>query len=175
MSGPLDILIVDYIGKNISGIGMDSNVTGRHRDLVGDMFAAPHVKRIFVRDLAPASDGNANGIGLADFTTDRLVNRIDRQKTFVNAITAISPEKAAVPIHFPTDRECLAACAKTTGVKSSKDLRIVRITHTADLEYLSVSRTLEDDLASNPKLVRQGPWAAMAFTPDGNLGPFLPR
>ncbi len=170
----LDILIVDYMGKNISGIGMDSNVTGRHRDLTGDMFMAPHVKRIFVRDLSPASDGNANGIGLADFTTDRLVNRLDRRKTFVNAITAISPEKAAIPIHFPTDRESLSACAKTTGVQSVKELRMIRITHTADLEFMSASRALEKEILSNPHLIRKSPWAPMAFDANGNLEEFLP-
>jgi len=69
----LDILIIDFIGKEISGIGMDSNITGRHRDITGDFFTAPHPKRIFVRDLSPDSDGNGNGIGLADVTTKRLV------------------------------------------------------------------------------------------------------
>ncbi|MFN2302761.1 MAG: lactate racemase domain-containing protein, partial [Anaerolineales bacterium] len=98
----IDILIIDFIGKDISGIGMDSNVTGRHRDIVGDFSVSPHVKRIFVRDLSPASDGNGNGIGLADATTKRLVDAIDFKKTYVNALTAISPEKAAIPIYFTT-------------------------------------------------------------------------
>ncbi|MBW1896632.1 MAG: DUF2088 domain-containing protein, partial [Deltaproteobacteria bacterium] len=89
----LDILIVDEIGKDISGIGMDSNVTGRHRDIVGDFCIAPHVKRIFVRGLSPGSDGNGNGIGLADVTTQRLVEALDLEKTSAHALTAISPEK----------------------------------------------------------------------------------
>ncbi len=76
----IDIMIVDQIGKDISGIGMDSNITGRHRDIVGDIDISPHVKRIFVRDLSPGSDGNGNGIGLADVTTQRLVNRLDIEK-----------------------------------------------------------------------------------------------
>ena len=78
----IDILVVDRFGKDISGIGMDSNVTGRHRDLVGDFFTTPHVKRIFVRDLSPGSDGNGNGIGLADVTTRRLVDALDLEKTY---------------------------------------------------------------------------------------------
>jgi len=139
----LDILIVDQFGKDISGIGMDSNVTGRHRDLVGDIKIAPHVKRIFVRDLSPGSDGNANGIGLADFTTTRLVKGLDLEKTYVNAITAISPEKAAIPMHFDTDRECLAASARTTGVPEYLNLRVVRIRSTAALTCLQVSKSLE--------------------------------
>ncbi|MFO7862035.1 MAG: hypothetical protein R6U41_12515 [Desulfosalsimonas sp.] len=93
----LDILVVDQIGKEISGIGMDSNITGRHRDIAGDFSAPPCPGRIFVCDLTQDSDGNANGIGLADVTTARLVKRMDREKTAVNAVTAISPEKPPFP------------------------------------------------------------------------------
>lgn len=140
---PLDILVIDEIGKDISGIGMDSNVTGRHRDLVGDSFGPPHARRIFVRDLSPGSFGNANGIGLADVTTRRLVEKMDREKTYVNALAAISPEKAAIPMYFDTDRACLAACAGTCGRPVWKDLRMVRIKNTARLERLLISRSLE--------------------------------
>ena len=92
----IDILVVDLIGKDISGTGMDVNVTGRNRDLLGDFVSTPRIKRIFVRDLSPASQGNANGIGLADFTTTRLVNKVDRPKTYMNSLTAISPEKGGL-------------------------------------------------------------------------------
>ena len=124
---PIDVLIVDEIGKDISGIGMDSNVTGRHRDLAGDFFTAPHVKRIFVRELSPRSNGNANGIGLADFTTQRLVDAIDFEKTYTNALTAISPEKAAVPMHFQADRQCIEACLHTIGMIKPEAVRLVLI------------------------------------------------
>jgi len=169
---PVDILIVDYIGKDISGIGMDSNVTGRHRDIVGDIFAAPHIKRIFVRDLSPASEGNANGIGLADFTTSRLVNKIDIYKTFINAITAISPEKAAIPIHFDTDRKCLESCIKTTGVTAPKSLRVVRIKNTASLEYLQISRSFEKDMEANTTLKQLTPWKPIRFDQSDDLFEF---
>lgn len=168
----LDILIVDHIGKNISGIGMDSNVTGRHRDIVGNIYEWPHAKRIFVRDLSPASDGNANGIGLADVTTTRLVNKIDLHKTFVNAITAISPEKAAIPIHFETDRLCLEACMKTTGVNDPKSLRVVRIKNTAKLEYVQVSHPFENEFGLVPGLKQLTPWAPVEFDSSGNLMDF---
>lgn len=171
---PVDILIIDQIGKDISGIGMDSNVTGRHRDIAGDFYAAPHVKRIFVRNLSPASDGNANGIGLADVTTRRLADMVDWQKTFVNAITAISPEKAALPMHFETDRECLTACAKTTGAAESSDLRIVRIKHTAKLSFLQVSRPLESEIKANSALFRVDNWHPFAFDAEDNLEDFIP-
>ncbi len=169
---PLDMLIGDYIGKDISGIGMDSNITGRHRDITGNTFTAPHVKRIFVRDLSPGSDGNGNGIGLADVTTNRLVRRLDLKKTFTNALTAISPEKAAIPMHFETDQECLCACAGTTGVEAYDNLRIVRIKSTAALEYLQVSRSLQKELAANEALTLLTPWRALEFDSSGNLPAF---
>lgn len=165
----LDILIVDRIGKNISGIGMDSNVTGRHRDITGDFFAAPHVRRIFVRDLAPESAGNANGIGLADVTTTRLVAAMDREKTYANALAAISPEKAAIPAWFDSDREALLACARTCGCDSFETARVVRIQDTSHLERLWVSKALEPDMARIDGLERITEWAPMAFDASGNL------
>jgi hypothetical protein len=168
----LDILVVDRIGKDISGIGMDSNVTGRHRDLAGDFISSPRVKRIFVRDLSPASDGNANGIGLADVTTRRLVEAIDRRKTYQNAITAISPEKAAVPIYFDTDREALDVCARTSGLESLSQTRLVRIADTKNLEVLQVSRTLAAEITADAGLEQLTPWRPMSFDEAGNLLPF---
>ncbi|RJP92550.1 MAG: DUF362 domain-containing protein [Desulfobacteraceae bacterium] len=168
----VDILIVDQIGKDISGIGMDSNVTGRHRDIVGDTMTAPHVKRIFVRDLSDASDGNANGIGLADFTTRRLVDRMDREKTYVNSLAAISPEKAAIPVYFDTDRQCLDACARTSGRSGPGDLRVVRIKNTSSLEYFQVSRALEKEVNLNRDLSFMSPWQAFIFDPSDNLTEF---
>ena len=100
--------------------------------MVGDFFTAPHAKRIFVRNLSPGSDGNANGIGLADVTTQRLVDAIDLNKTYQNALTAISPEKAAVPMHFETDRQCVETCLNTIGMVGPEEARIVRITDTYD-------------------------------------------
>jgi len=155
---PLDVLVVDMIGKNISGIGMDSKVTGRHRDVTGDFFTSPHIKRIFVRDLAPESDGNANGIGLADVTTRRLVEAIDFQKTYVNAVAAISPEKAAIPMHFDSDRQALEVCMHTAGHEDGRLTRIVRIRDTKSLETMMVSRALEPELEDHPEVDRIGPW-----------------
>jgi len=169
---PLDVLVVDMIGKNISGIGMDSNVTGRHRDVTGDFFTSPHVKRIFVRDLSPESDGNANGIGLADVTTRRLVNAMDVEKTYVNSIAAISPEKAAIPMHFDSDRQALEVCIRTAGLKDGRQARIVRIRDTKSLEHLIVSRALASDIENHPNLDVIGPWKTPGFDRKGNLPRF---
>jgi hypothetical protein len=169
----IDVLIIDLFGKNISGIGMDSNVTGRHRDIVGDFFTAPHAKRIFVRDLTPESDGNGTGIGLADVTTRRLVDSLDLQKTYANTLTAISPEKAAIPIYLDTDRQALDACIRTAGLDSALDARMVRIKNTASLEYLQVSDALGAEVDAHPKLERLTPWGPIEFDDEGNLAALL--
>ncbi len=168
----LDLLIVDFFGKDISGIGMDSNITGRHRDIVGDFYASPHVKRIFVRDLSPGSDGNGNGIGLADITTTRLVNGLDMEKTYANAIAAISPEKAAIPVHLNTDRKCLDACAQILGLDSMENARVVRIKSTKRLEHIQVSKALESEIESNRDIKRVSPWEPFKFDENDNLLPF---
>ena len=167
----IDVLVIDFFGKNISGIGMDSNVTGRHRDIVGDFFTSPHAKRIFVRDLTPESDGNGTGIGLADVTTRRLVESLDLQKTYANTLTAISPEKAAIPIYLDTDRQALDACIQTAGLDSTSDARMVRIKNTASLEFLQVSAALEADISANPNLEQLTPWGPIQFDSQGNLPP----
>jgi len=165
----LDLLIIDEIGKNISGTGMDTKVIGRHRDLIGDFWIHPHPKRIFVRDLTEASEGNATGIGLADFTTQRCVEKIDMNKTAVNCITALSPEKAALPLSFSTDREAIEAALKTLGLKPLSELRVVQIKNTLSLETLSVSEGLEKDVEENPKVQRLTDYIEMRFDDEGTL------
>ena len=165
----LDLLIIDEIGKNISGTGMDTKVIGRHRDLIGDFWIHPHPKRIFVRDLTEASEGNATGIGLADFTTQRCVEKIDMNKTAVNCITALSPEKAALPLSFSTDREAIEVALKTLGLKPLSELRVVQIKNTLSLETLSVSEGLEKDVEENPKVQRLTDYTEMRFDDEGTL------
>lgn len=171
----LDVLVVDKIGKDISGIGMDSNVTGRHRDITGDFFRPPNPRRIFVRDLSFGSEGNANGIGLADFTTTRLVKAMDLQKTFINAITAISPEKAAIPAYFDTDKKCLEACLATTGLEDFSNARLVRIVSTGVLDLLHVSKALEQEIKNTPGLEIITNFEPMKFDKNENLADFYKK
>ncbi len=168
----IDILVVDRFGKDISGIGMDSNVTGRHRDLVGDFSTAPHVKRIFVRDLTAGSDGNGNGIGLADVTTRRFVEGLDMKKTYKNSVTAISPEKAAIPLTVENDREAIDICAATAGLATPADARLVRILDTKHLQVLQISAALANEARANPRLKQESAWEPMRFDDAGNLRPF---
>lgn len=137
-----DLLIVDEIGKDISGTGMDTNVTGRNRDILGTFNILPKIHRIFVRDLTGKTGGNANGIGLADFTTRRLVDKIDFKKTYTNSLTAMSPEKAAIPVTLDNDREAIEAALDSIGLPEGKDAKIVRIKNTSELTRLHISEAL---------------------------------
>jgi len=165
----IDVLIVDQIGKDIAGTGMDTNVTGRNADLLGDFTTRPKVKRVFVRDLTEKTEGNATGIGLADFTTTRLVEKMDKHKTWMNVITGISPEKGAIPIHFDTDKEILNACFETIGDTLPAEARVLHIQNTIAVHRISVSRAYADEIAKNDKLKLLNDWKEMALDSEGSL------
>lgn len=165
----IDVLIVDRIGKDIAGTGMDTNVTGRNRDLLGDFTTRPRVKRVYVRDLTHKTEGNATGIGLADFTSTRLVKKMDHHKTWINVITGISPEKGAIPIHFDTDREVLDACFKTIGEIPVSNTKVVHIKDTLSVNRISVSQAYKTDIAKNSKLKLLGEWKEMVLDASGNI------
>jgi hypothetical protein len=135
----IDILIVDRLGKDISGAGMDTKVIGRMGTSFEPDLEAPRIRRIFVRDLSEATHGNAIGIGLADFTTRRLIEKIDRQATNLNCLTAITPEKARLPMALENDRQALLAAMATNGHKDAENLRLVWIQDTLHLARIVAS------------------------------------
>jgi hypothetical protein len=165
----IDLLIVDEMGKDISGVGIDPNVTGRNRDLLGVFDHPVQVKRLFVRDLSAKSKGNAVGIGLADLTTKRLVDKIDYDATYKNCITGISPEKAAVPMHFETDRKAIEVGLGSMGLIGPEKSRTVRIKNTNRLENVEVSGAFAPEIKRRDDLeIIDGP-QSMLFDAKGNL------
>jgi hypothetical protein len=170
----IDLLIVDRLGKNISGSGMDPNVTGRwvngYSTALGrEGRPAPFIRRIFVRDLTPETHGNAIGIGLADLTTTRLVRAIDQRATYINGLTALTPNCAKIPIHFDTDREAIELVLRSLAVSDIKKTRVVRIQDTLSLVDLEVSESLLLEVKSHPGLSPVSEPSEMSFGPDGNL------
>jgi hypothetical protein len=136
-----DLLIIDEIGKNISGSGMDTNVVGRKRSL-RDQPATPDqpkMRHIFIRGLTEKTHGNAAGIGLADFTTTRLIRDMDYRATRINCLTAGYPEGAILPVHFDTDREVLDAALAIAGTRQINEVRLMRIRNTLELEQMEIS------------------------------------
>ncbi len=171
----VDVLIVDRMGKNISGTGMDPAVIGRMihgYSLAPDVTPRrPMVHRLFVRELTPESHGNAIGIGLADFTTTRLLRALDRRATATNALTALSLQGAKVPISFDSDREALAAALASLPGAAPGRARVARIRDTLSLEWLEVSEALAAELAGRADLELFGPATPWEFDPAGNLPP----
>ena len=133
----MDILVLDAIGKDVSGLGMDSNVVGRYYD--GARALGPSIQRIVVRDLTPGTEGNAVGLGMADVVLRRAVAKMDARKTYMNSITAKTPEGARIPITVSTDREALAIALACCVRVTSKEARIVRVPDTKHLGLLYVS------------------------------------
>jgi hypothetical protein len=169
----IDLLIVDRMGKNLSGTGMDPNVIGRmihgYSLIESELPTRPRIRRLFVRDLTPESHGNATGLGMADFTTNRLVQAMDRHATYTNALTALSLQGAKIPIHFATDREAITAALSTLGLPDTCQARVVRIQDTLSLETLLVSEACRDELHAQPHVQLLGEPAELSFGPDGNL------
>lgn len=166
----IDLLIVDRIGKNISGTGMDTNVVGRkyndHAATANDEVA---VRRIFVRGLTEATHGNATGIGLAEFTNDRTVAGINREITQINCITASHPTGAMIPASYATDRQAIAEALKTIGWIAPRDARVVQISDTLHLEEVLVSEAFSNEIDSRQDLAPLGDWWEMGFDEAGNL------
>jgi len=167
----IDLLIIDEMGKEISGEGIDPNVVGRDVCAYGAERLWPKITRIFVRDLTEASEGSAVGIGQADFTTRRLVDKIDFRVTAINCLTACCPEAGKLPLTYPSDREAIAAALMTLRPYSLDDLRIVHIKNTLDLEKLVVSVGCLSKLEGKTNLTIGEKDLRLEFDSSGNLIP----
>ena len=155
----VDLLIVDQMGKNISGSGMDTNVVGRkYYDHCAAAKEFPKVTRIFVRGLTPETHGNAAGIGMAEYCHQRLVDAMDVNATVINCMTGNAPSGAAVPVHFPTDRECLDQALTTVGFVKPEKAKVLRIRDTLHLGELLVSEAYGREVEARADLsVLDGP------------------
>jgi hypothetical protein len=166
----IDVLIVDELGKNISGAGMDPNVTGRAS--VQKPAGKPAVRVLFVRDIRPESEGNAIGVGFADLTTRRLVQKINYAAMNMNAITSGVPEAGKVPIFFDTDREAIETALGLIGLIPPAEARVVRIKNTLHLTELDASTALLEEARANRRVSVTAEPAPMAFDAAGNLTAF---
>ena len=168
----MDLLIVDEIGKEISGTGMDTNVIGRHATWFERPFTSPRITFIVACDTSANTYGNVNGIGLADFTTRRLVDKADWEPTYVNALTACSPGGPKLPAVLDTVQEAIAVALSCLGLDRAEDARVVRIQNTLRLTEVEVSESLAAELAGRDDLTVLGDPVPMAFGPDGALPSF---
>jgi hypothetical protein len=171
----LNILIMDEIGKNISGAGMDTKivnrgVNGEYHPWPGE----PKFNRLFVRDLSELTYNSAVGLGMADIVTDRLVNRTDWKPTIINSLTANTPAAVRTPIHYPTDRECLERIMPTVGKLDLAEVTVGWIRNTMELGRLGLSENVRAQVEANPSLEVEAT-IDLEFDGEGNLlSPFAP-
>jgi hypothetical protein len=168
-----DVLVLDEIGKNISGAGMDTKVV--NRSVIGQYNPwpdTPRFERLFVRDLSELTYNSGVGLGLADVVTNRLVDRIDWEPTWINSLTANTPAAIRTPIHFDTDRECIERIAPTVGKVNLDEVTYCWIRNTMELGRLAVSENLRAAIEKQPGLEIE---AAIAFDFDAHnnlISPF---
>ena len=139
---PIDVLIVDEIGKNISGAGMDPNIVGRTAKGILPGYTGRSISRIVVAGLTEASGGNAIGIGQADFTTQHLAGHFDAESTYANAIASGTPESGRLPVVLPTRDDAVRAALLTAGIDDWAQAAVVRIPNTLHLDTIWVSDAL---------------------------------
>jgi len=167
----LDILIVDELGKEISGSGMDPNVIGRRMIFGEPGVSTPVITRIVVRDLSPKTYGSGVGVGMADFVTQRLVDKLDHRPTYINCLTAQAPENARIPMTAGHDREAVEWAFMTAGAVEARQARVVRIQNTLHLEHFYASEALQTEIEANSRLKICSEWAPLAFREDGAIIP----
>ncbi len=164
----IDLLIVREIGKNFSGTGMDTNIIGRARIHGVPEPEKPCIKRIAVFDISEESHGNATGLGLADFVTQKLVNKIDRQATYLNCLTSTFVTRAAIPMYFDTEEKLMKAALYSLSSISPDKLRIVIIPNTLFLMECLVSEALLPELERPCMNIDKEP-QKVTFDSNGNL------
>jgi hypothetical protein len=165
----LDVLVIGEMGKNYSGAGIDPNVIGRLYIVGQPEPETPRINRIVVLDLSSESHGNAAGIGLADFTTDRLVASIDRGPFLTNSIVSTFVERSKIPLAYATDREAIQAAIDTCWQVDPTKLRVALIPNTLELTDLWVSPALVDRHVLPKHVVVQSDAIEFPFDAAGNL------
>jgi len=169
-----DVLILDEIGKNISGAGMDTKIVNRGVNGEYNPWPGPRFERVFVRDLSDLTYNSGVGMGMADVTTDRLVDRINWEPTWINSLTANTPAAIRTPIHFPTDREAIERIAPTVGKIDLSQVTYAWIRNTMELGRFALSEQLRAEVEKNPALEIE---SVIDFEFDGQdnlISPFAP-
>ncbi|HZK12650.1 MAG TPA: lactate racemase domain-containing protein [Atribacterota bacterium] len=163
----IDLLVVQEMGKNISGTGMDTNIVGSIKD-PGD-FEQPEIKKILVLDLTEESQGNAIGVGIADMITEKLYKKIDFKSTNTNAITATFLDRARIPIVFPTEQKAIETGLDTIWNLPGIPPRIIIIKNTLKLDEMYVSKAIWEEIKDRENVYATGEWESIKFDPSGRL------
>ncbi len=165
----IDLLIVDEIGKDIAGSGLDTNVIGRKGEMHTWQAQKPHVKRILIRGLTNKTMGNALGMGYADFTTRKLLDGVDYQQTNVNAITSHAVHEAKIPMVMEDEKSAVDSALSTLGPVKPEDTRVVHIKNTLELSIFEASKACLEELKEKQNIKIDCETGEMRFDGEGNL------
>jgi len=162
----LDVLIIDWMGKDISGGGIDTNVVGRSKK------TGTNILMLFVRDITPASHGNALGIGYCDVTTRKLTDKVDWKKTYINCIASCDVEAGMIPLTYDTEREALNVALGTIGLRAPEDAVLLWIRDTLHVFDLVISERARELLRGNPQVAVDPQPLGFEFRGDELISPF---
>lgn len=163
----IDVLIVDRIGKEFSGGGMDGNITGRHPTPYKT--GGIHASRVVVFDVTQKSQGNSNGMGMADIITRALFEKIDYDAIYANALTSTVTDSVRIPMIMENEREAIQAAIKTCNAPDLKEVRLVRIKNSLDISEIYISESLLEMAKQNPQIEVLGELKEMSFNEQGDL------
>ncbi|QEK12910.1 DUF2088 domain-containing protein [Crassaminicella thermophila] len=162
-----DVLVIDEIGKDISGTGMDTNIIGRYHTPYAT--GGPQITKMVVLDLTEKTHGNANGIGIVDFTTRRVFNKMSLEQTYPNSITSTVQESIKIPMILNNDKLAIAAAIKTCNIKDQTKVRLIRIKNTKYLDEIYISESLLKEASYNENIHVIGELETFHFDKNGNL------
>ncbi len=166
----LDVLVIDEVGKNISGTGFDTNVVGRYPTAdVALTPRDPRITRIAVLDITDVSEGNGTGLGLADFTTERVFRKFNFVETYCNLLTSTTTAAARIPMVLRNDRQAIQAAVKTCLIGDPRRVRLARIKNTLSVGRVLISENLVEEARARPGTRVLGGAADMVFDAEGNL------
>lgn len=163
----LDVLIVEEIGKEISGTGMDTNVIGRFHTQAAS--GGPDITMLGILSLTESTEGNANGMGLADFCSRRLANKIDFTTSYINSLTSTAPGSSKMPAVMSNDKQVLQACLKLCGKQQTEDIKLALIKNTKYLDRIYLSRSALNAVTEPQQVKQAGDYFQLKFDADSNL------
>jgi len=166
----LDVLIVEEIGKEISGTGMDTNIIGRFHTRAAS--GGPDITMLGILSLSEATGGNANGMGLADFCSRRLSDQIDFTTSYINSLTSTAPGSSKLPAVMNNDKQVLQACLKLCGKQRTEDIKLALIKNTKYLDQIYLSRTAFMAVSEPEQVEKTGDYLAIPFDEKGTLNLF---
>ncbi len=170
----IDVLIIEEMGKNVTGSGMDPNILGRMKVYGTSDLPRPRIRVVTVHDITKESHGNATGIGLADVTTRHLVDKVDFEATYINGLTSGlgAIQRICLPVVAPDDRAAVLTALRVCGRHDLQNARVVRIKNTLKLEEIDVSESLWSDVQAMERLSPVGEPFHLGFNPEGRMVPF---